>query len=114
MDTKEKLIIQKLFKIAQNQQKIISKLAQQQAQPLAQSLPQATAPTTHEAQAIQQALPANVKPVVAHLEVKGGDVLVRFKPGQDSDMAFNAIQQTVTSLQQQNILQQPSYNVKQV
>lgn len=115
MDTKDKLIIQKLFKIAQNQQKIISKLAQQQVSaPPAQSLPQGTAPTTHEAQAITQALPANVKPVVAHLEVRGGDVLVRFKPGQDSDMAFNAIQQVVTNLQQQNVLQQPRYNVKQV
>src|SRR5271155_2791612 len=106
MDSKEKLIIQKLFKIAQNQQKIITKLAQQQVT-APQSLPQGAAPTTHEAQAITQALPQNVRPSIAHIEVHGGDVLVSFKPGQDSDAVFNAVQQVVTNLQQQNILQQP-------
>jgi hypothetical protein len=114
MDSKEKLIIQKLFRIAQNQQKIITKLAQQQVSVPPQSLPQAAGPNTHEAQAITQALPQNVRPSIAHIEVHGGDVLVSFRPGQDSDAAFNTVQQVVTSLQQQNVLQQPRYNVKQV
>lgn len=114
MDSKDKLIIEKLFKIAQNQQKIITKLAQQQVAVPPQSLPHGATPTTHESQAILQALPANVKAVIANIEVHGGDVLVRFKPGQDSDAAFNAVQQAVTSLQQQNVLQFPHYNVKQV
>jgi len=115
MDSKEKLIIQKLFRIAQNQQKIITKLAQQQVSVSpAQSLPQGQAPTTHEAQAIIQALPQNVKTAIASIEVHGSDVLVRFKPNQDSDAAFNVVQQVVTRLQQQNVLQQPRYYVKQV
>jgi hypothetical protein len=110
MNDKDKRILQGLVKIAKSQQEIINRLAQ--ALPAANL--SAAQPTTHEAQAIAQALPPAVKAAIANIEVHGGDVLVRFQPGKDSDAAFSAVQQAVQSLRQQNVLQFPQYNVKQV
>jgi len=113
MDSKK--IIAKLIKIAYNQQKIIEKLAQG-TPALAgppQSLPAPVHPNLREADTILKALPLNVKPVVARIEVKGGDVYVQFHPGKESDAAFAAVQSTVQNLQQQNVLPGQSYQVRQ-
>lgn len=108
MDSKK--ILEKLFAIASKQQKIIEKLAQ--VAPPAQDFSTA-APNTREAQTILAALPPAVRPAVAILEVHGNDVKVRFQPGKSSDAAFQAIQQTVTSLQQQNKLSGSQYTVSE-
>lgn len=105
-----KKIIQALIKIADNQQKIIQKLAQQVAQ---QTL-SAGDPTKKDAAAILHALPANVKPTVATVEVHGNDVMVQFHPGQDSDQAFQAVVNTVNNLQSNNVLVGKNYQVKSV
>ena len=105
-----KKIIQTLIKIAENQQKIIEKLAQQ--------LPPQTLsvgdPTKKDAAAILHALPPTVKPLVATVEVHGSDVMVQFHPGQDSDQAFQAVVNTVNSLQRNNVLVGKNYQVKSV
>lgn len=112
MDSKK--VIEKLLSIAEKQQKIIQKLAQTPGNGLPPQALEPSQPTLREADVILHALPTNVRPLVARLEVHGQDVLVQFVPGKASDPAFAAVQNTVSNLQQQNVLQRPSYNVKQV
>jgi hypothetical protein len=116
MDNKD--IIKKLIKIASNQQKIINKLAQVMPTSLhadpVQSLPAPNRPVEREADAILHALPADVRATVERIEVRNNEVLVRFNPGKDSDVAFQTIQKTVNDLQNQNVLPGQSYMVKQV
>jgi hypothetical protein len=129
MDSKK--IIEKLVKIAHNQQKIIHKLAQAlppdsvptsgttytpgaPPAPAPAPTPGATAPgaaPTHtEAKAILNSLPADVKNKLVNLEVHNGQVTVQWKvPVQDA--TFNAVQKTVQNLQQQNVLPGTSYKV---
>lgn len=103
--SKQEEIIKKLASIVANQQKIITKLAQTHS---------AHITGKDDAAAILRALPPHVSSVIERIEVHGNEVLVKFKPGQDSDEAFNAIQTIVKDLQTTNVLGGTSYLVKQV
>lgn len=109
----DKDIIKKLLRIAENQQKIITKLAQGQ-----QSLPSPDSPTKKEALSILSALPPAVRSVIEQLEVHKGrdadEVKVRFIAGKSSPMAFSAIQRTVQDLQNKNVLAGQSYKITEV
>jgi hypothetical protein len=129
MDSKK--IIEKLVKIAHNQQKIIHKLAQAlppdsvptsssaytpgaPPSPAPAPTPGAAvpgaAPTHTEAKAIINSLPADVKNQLVTLEVHNGQVVVKWKaPVQDA--TFNAVTKTVQNLQQQNVLPGTNYKV---
>lgn len=120
--TNDKDIIKKLVKIAANQQKIINKLAQEMAQQTPSGAPpnrlEPGSPTKKEAQAILGALPPQVRAAVSQLEVHQGadanEVKVRFVPGKGSSMVFSALQRTIQSLQQSNVLSGSSYKITEV
>jgi hypothetical protein len=122
MDSKK--IIEKLIKIAEKQQKIIEKLAQQAeltvGDPKASAAPTAPAATSltpnptapkREADTILASLPVNLKPAVALLEVHGGTVSVKFKPGQATQQNYDAVKNLVQQLQTANKLPGQTYNV---
>lgn len=111
MDSKK--VLEKLLKIAENQQKVIQKLAQQQMGAMPQNIAPQEA-TKRDATAILAALPPAVKSAVANLEVHGSDVMVRFQPGKGTDQVFNAILSTVQNLQNSNTLTSKNYQVKEV
>jgi ABC-type transporter Mla subunit MlaD len=111
-----KEVAKKLLKIAENQQKMIEKLAQQ-----LQEFPAPVHPNLREAETILNALPAPIKSVVLGLEVHqssdpnfDGEVKVKFAPGKASDVAFNAVQKTVQNLAARNMLPGASYAVKEM
>lgn len=128
MDSKK--IIEKLVSIAQQQQKIIHKLAQQlppdsvpssgttftpgkTGTPPAPPPPDPNKPATQthtEAKAIIEALPPAIKNHLVTLEVHDGTVKVRFK-SPVSDAVFNAVTNTVQKLQEQNVLPLKNYKV---
>jgi hypothetical protein len=110
MDTKK--VLQQLIKIADNQQKIINKLAQ--AQPVME--PQRLEPnkTTHDpAGALLNALPPAVKPLVAKLEARDSDMLLTFQQGKATQPNYDAVLRTMQTLTNQGVLQQ-KYNLKVV
>lgn len=109
MDSKK--VIEKLLKIAANQQKIIMKLAQ--AQELSQSLPDPNKPQLRPADAVLKALPPATRQVVNTLEEHGDDMLVQFKPGQKTQLNYDAVLKTLQNLTNQNVLQR-AYNLKAV
>lgn len=116
----DKEVLKKLLKIAENQQKIITKLAQQVNGP-AQEFSAPVHPNTREAETILASLPPQVSPLVETLEVHpsndgtfDGEVRVKFAPGKASDAAFKAIQKTVENLVNRNMLPGATYAVKQV
>lgn len=101
MDSKK--VIEKLLKIAANQQKIIMKLAQNQAQPAPASMsPHDT--TKQTARTIINALPPAVQQAIVNIEEKGNEMHVGFKPGQASQANYNAILQTMQRLTDTNVL----------
>ena len=104
-----KKVIESLVKIAENQQKIIHKLAQ--SMPLTQSIEPKQNITTHEAGTIMNSLPPAVKAAVENLEVHGSEVSVKFHPGKGSDQVFNAIVAIVNNLQNTNVLPARGYKV---
>lgn len=109
----EKELIAKLFKIAEKQQRIITKLAQVLPNEL-----HPDAPTKTEAMAILNALPPQIRSVVDALEVHPGpdanDVKVRFIAGKSSPQAFSTIQRVVQDLQSKNVLSGQSYKITEV
>lgn len=109
----DKDIIKKLLKIAENQQKIIAKIAQ-----VLPNKMEHDSPTKKEALAILSALPPAVRAVVDQLEVHvkpdTNEVKVRFMSGKSSPMAFSAIQKTVQTLQSKNVLAGSSYKITEV
>ena len=131
MDSKK--VIEKLAEIVGKQQKIIQKLAQavqlpgsgdvdisggkdpgpvNPAPPAQHMMPQDT--NKRAGDLILASLPPTVKPAIASLAVQQSDVLVKFQPNRGSDQAFNAIIQTIHSLQAANKLPGQTYNVKEV
>lgn len=109
MDSKK--VIEKLLKIATNQQKIIMKLAQ--AQELAQSLPDPNKPQLRPADKLLQALPPAVKQTVTTIEEHGDEMLVQFQPGKKTQQNLDAVVRVMQSLTDQNVLQK-AYVVKAV
>ena len=107
MDSKK--VIEQLVKIAEKQQKIINKLAQEMPQALQ---PQST--QKRPAEAILAALPPNVKAGVEILEVHGEEVRLRLKPGGNQQAVYDGVMKTVTDLQNSNVLSGASYTVKVV
>lgn len=110
MDSKK--VIEKLIKIAEQQQKIIQKLAQ--AVPMAAPPPTAinpVAPPKREADTILQSLPPNLKGIVANIEVHGNTVSVTFQPGKSSQQSYDAVKRLIQQLQQTNQLSGQSYTV---
>lgn len=110
MDSKK--VIEKLIKIAETQQKVIQKLAQ--AIPMAAPSPtniNPAAPPKREADTILGSLPANLKPIVANIEVHGNTVSVTFQPGKSTQQAYDAVKRLVQQLQQTNQLPGQSYSV---
>lgn len=108
MDSKK--VIEKLLKIASNQQKIIMKLAQEQGlapAPTPVMAPQHLDPNKAEkqtARAVLNALTPAVRQTIVNLEDKGEEMHVGFKPGQATQANYNAILQTMQKLTDQNIL----------
>jgi hypothetical protein len=101
MDTKK--MIEKLVTIADNQQKIINKLAQQLPPP--NSLK--PVPTQKNAgKVLYDALPLNVQKTLAQCFARGGTMYIRFKEGQQSQAAANIIQATLQKLTDENKVQQ--------
>ena len=116
----DKEVLKKLLKIAENQQKIITKLAQQVNAP-ATELPAPVHPNNRESETILASLPPQVAPLVQTLEVHqsndpsfDGEVRVKFVPGKASDAVFKAVQKTVENLVNRNMLPGATYSVKQV
>ncbi len=132
MDTKK--VLQMLVKIADNQQRIINKLAQ------AQALPPDALPTSkvefgggHEQtpgsppppdkldptktqhtpdKALWNALPPPLQgTLAAPPTVAGGAMTVKFKPGQATQANYNAIMKHLQDLTNKNIIQHP-YQLK--
>lgn len=112
MDSKK--VIEQLVKIAEKQQKIINKLAQDMNQPPAQSYSTPQVSQKRPAEAILNALPANVKAGVAILEVHGEEVRLRVKPGVNEQAVYDGVFKAVTQLQNSNVLQGGSYTIKMV
>jgi len=115
--SKDKEIINRLFNVVAKQQQIITKLAQVNPMPPPNSLePQNF--TKQEARAILNALPKQVRAVVADIQVVPGRdsnvVKIKYVPGKGSAQVFQAIQQTVNKLQQQNVLPGASYTLTEV
>ncbi len=118
--TNEKAVIQKLLKIAESQQKIITKLAQGYQAP-AQKVEPKLPPHGSESNAVLTALPEAVRLMVNRLEVhpglgmgQPGDVKVQFKPGKSSSDAFATVQKTVEQLQNSNVLPLKNYKVEEI
>jgi hypothetical protein len=117
MDSKK--VIEKLIKIAEQQQKVIQKLVQAQAEPIPTSLaPDAIHQniTQDDAAVILAALPPQVKAAIANLAVQGSTVNVKFQPNKGTDQVFNAIVSTIGQLQQGRKLRNSTsqYQVKEV
>jgi hypothetical protein len=135
MDSKK--ILESLVKIANSQQKIIHKLAQQTLPP--DSLPSSHVGVEggHSAPPVSPTPPASLKPNlitktpaatiigalgdffhqnvrVLEVPLNSSEVRVAFKPGKDSQENFNHIVSTVNKLQQSNALPGKSYAVKSV
>ncbi len=133
----QKKVIEKLIKIAENQQKIIQKLAQAQglppdalptsqvqmgeghgAAPASQPPPEKLNPgqpkptqTQSEGQMIMSALPANVAKAISNIAVTAGNVNVSFAPGGATQANYDAVLKAVQSLQQANKLPGSNYKV---
>lgn len=89
----EKKVIEQLVKIAEKQQKIINKLAQQ----LPQSLPAPAHPELHAGKVVMDALPGNVKSLIKDITPKGDALAVSFS-GAPNQGALDAVTQTVQKL----------------
>src|SRR5271166_2923530 len=115
MDTKK--VLQQLVKIADNQQKIINRLAQGlQVDPPAITNEQkdpAKAPPP-EGQMVMNALPPAVATNVANVAVSAGKVNVTFKPGQKTQANYDAVKAVVQQLQSAGTLTGRSYQVHAV
>jgi|SRR5271166_6852156 len=131
MDTKK--VLQQLVKIADNQQKIINRLAQGlQVDPPAitneQKDPGKVAPPpptnlkpnapakapASEGQMVMNALPPAVATNVANVAVSAGKVNVTFKPGQKTQANYDAVKAVVQQLQSAGTLTGRSYQVHAV
>lgn len=134
MDSKK--VIEKLIKIAQKQQKIIEKLAQDGTRPVeftvgdapanlgqapaaapnpnppATNLKPSTAPKTAK-RTIWEALPHNVQAALFDLREAGNEMHVRFKPGQQTQANYDAVLKTMQDLTNKNMLQH-AYSLKVV
>lgn len=101
MDTKK--LLSKLVKIAESQQKMINKLAQQMPPP--QDLK--PAPTQkNPAEVLYASLPPALKNNIERLYVRQGDMWVSFKEGQKNQMNYNAVLNTLQKLTKDNVIQQ--------
>jgi hypothetical protein len=132
MDTKK--VLQMLVKIADNQQRIINKLAQAQAlppdalptskvefggghgqTPTTPPPPQKLDPTKVQkepAKALWDALPPPLKgTLAAGPEAAGGDMKIKFKPGQMTQANYDAIMAHLRDLTKKNVIQHP-YQLK--
>lgn len=115
MDSKK--IIEKLVKIAHNQQKIIHKLAQQAgvSTPTDTVLPTGHSnPIAHKdsAAAIIEALGPFYGRVVSDVNVTGNTVNVTFKPGQATQANYDHVLKVVQALQNSNVLVGGPYSVR--
>jgi hypothetical protein len=129
MNDKEKLILNKLVSLANKQQKLIHKLAQQVPPPgtpevtvpnqAAPPGPAAAPPATalkpnatnkNEAGTIINSLPPAIKNHLVTLEVHDGQVKVKWK-SPVSDAVFNVVTKTVQNLQNTNALPGKNYKV---
>ncbi len=106
MDSKK--VLEKLVKIAENQQKVINKLAQQAG---LQPPPTGLAPATpgHDViAALKSHLPANVQSVInlasPDTKVVGNSVQVATKPGGNTQAVMNAISKTLSDLVSKNLV----------
>lgn len=134
MDSKK--VLEKLLKIAENQQKIIVKLAQQQGLPPdalptggatigggkehqlgSEPPPQHLDPTKIEHQPAKVFLEAMTPQQKALLatgpEAHGNEMRVKFKPGQATQPNYDGLLALLRTLTQQNKIQQ-AYNLKSV
>ena len=134
MDSKK--VIEKLLRIAANQQKIIMKLAQAQglppdslpnsqvsmtegqgAPPATQPPPQSLEPTKTQktpAKAFYEAMtPQQKGMLVGGPEAQGSDMKVRFKPGQATQPNYDSLLKLLQTLTSQNKIQQ-AFNLKPV
>lgn len=120
MDSKK--IIQKLIKIAENQQKIINKLAQalpatgKTPAPAPELAPQKMEPTRTQklpAKAILDALDPVTRQTVVNIEERGDDMMVGFKPNQKTQKNYDAVLNTMKKLTDSNVLQR-AYTLKAV
>lgn len=98
----QKKIIEQLVKIAEKQQKLINKLAQQRlgdpgAPPPPQSLPTPPHPNLDVGKTVLDALPPQVKPAIKALIPKGDTLEVSFA-GAPNQAALDAVTHTVQKL----------------
>lgn len=109
MDTKK--VLQQLIKIADNQQKIINKLAQQQG---LSAMPERLEPNPTQktpARALLEALHPAVRQAIVTIEPHGNDMMVQFQPGKATQPNYDAVLKTLQDLTDRNIIQQ-AYTLK--
>ena len=131
MDSKK--VIEKLLKIATNQQKIIMRLAQglppdslpnsqvsvtdSQGKPAATETPPASykpAPTQKTpARTLLEALPPAVKQTIVNIEARGNELLIRFHPGKGTQPNYDTVLRVLQDLTNKNVIQQ-AYTLKPV
>lgn len=115
MVTDNNQALKKLLKIAQNQQKIITKMAQ-----LLPNVLEPAATVKKDASVILGALPQDAKSAIVALEVHPGidpaikEVRVKFDPSKKTSSIFNVIENTIKYLQSNNMLQSQHYKIKEV
>ncbi len=112
-DKENKELLKKLAAIVENQQKIITRLAQ-----VIPTKMDPAAAQKREADTILKNLPQAARATILQLEIQstsdGNIVKVRFNPKVDSTSAWNVLQQTVTRLQNANQLTGTSYTIQEV
>jgi hypothetical protein len=113
MDSKK--VLEKLLKIASNQQKIIMKLAQDQGvvPTLTPQHMDPNKPQLRPADKVLQALPPAVRQTVNTLEEHGNEMRVQFQPGKATQPNYDAVLKTLQDLTNQNVLQR-AYTLKVV
>lgn len=115
MDTKK--VIRKLIKIAENQQKIINKIAQElqpAGEPLNQEHFDPNKAQKQPARALIGALPSGFfEQKLINIEERGSDMLVGFKPGQKTQANYDVVLKTLQDLTNQGVISR-AYNLKAV
>lgn len=106
MDNNTKKVLEKLLKIASNQQKIINKLAQDATPDLAPQHLDPNVSQKQSARALWDSLgPAFTGKVLTNIEEHGDEMWAGFKPGQKTQTNYDAVLKKMQELTDAGTLQ---------
>lgn len=105
--TDTKKVLETLIRIAQKQQKVINKMAQDLTPQTLEPVKTQKTPSKVLFDALDPAIKANVQ----HIEEHDNDMTVFFKDGQKTQANYGAVLATLQKLTSQNIIQK-QYNLK--